>query len=115
MSVMQLGGLLYLLKTMPAAEDMQFMVDKLSTFMFLLINVISGVIAIYSLKYIDEEECSSFRKKYFLSILFWFIAVMNLIVSSDNLEYFFLFLNSPHWLHSSLSVSEKIKNQLITH
>lgn len=91
MSVLQLGGLLYLLKTLPADHSMQFMVDKLSTFMFLLINVISGVIAIYSLKYIDEEDCSSFRKKYFLSILFWFIAVMNLIVSSDNMEYFFLF------------------------
>ena len=67
------------------------MVDKLSTFMFLLINVISSIIAIYSLQYIDDENCSVFRKKYFLSILFWFIAVMNLVVSSDNLEYFFLF------------------------
>ncbi len=91
MSVLQLGGLLYLLQSLPADHSMQFMVDKLSAFMFLLINVISGVIAIYSLKYIDEEDCSSFRKKYFLSILFWFIAVMNLIVSSDNMEYFFLF------------------------
>nr|MBU9937642.1 hypothetical protein [Ferruginibacter sp.] len=63
----------------------------LSAFMFLLINVISGIIAIYSLRYIDEEHCSSFRKKHFLSILFWFIAVMNLVVSSNNLEYFFLF------------------------
>jgi ech hydrogenase subunit A len=70
---------------------MQFMVDKLTVFMFLLINVISGIIAIYSIQYIDGEDCSAFRKKYFLSILFWFIAVMNLIVSSDNMEYFFLF------------------------
>ncbi|MFT3846225.1 MAG: proton-conducting transporter membrane subunit [Lacibacter sp.] len=91
MTVLQLGGLLYLLKIMPAAEAMQFMVDRLSTFMFLLINIISGIIAVYSLRYIEEEECSSFRKKYFLSILFWFIAVMNLVVSSDNMEYFFLF------------------------
>jgi len=59
--------------------------------MFVLINVNSGIICIFSLKYIDEEDCGSFRKKYFLSILFWFIAVMNLIVSSDSLEYFFLF------------------------
>lgn len=91
MSLLQLGGLLYLLNTMPAHHSLQFMVDKLSLFMFLLINVISGIIAIYSLRYIDEEHCSSFRKKYFLSVIFWFIAVMNLVVSSDNLEYFFLF------------------------
>jgi ech hydrogenase subunit A len=91
MSVLQLGGLLYLLKTLPADHSTQFMVDKLSAFMFILINVISGIIAIFSMRYIDEEDCSSFRKKYFLSILFWFIAVMNLIVSSNNMEYFFLF------------------------
>ncbi|MGZ3881085.1 MAG: proton-conducting transporter transmembrane domain-containing protein, partial [Flavisolibacter sp.] len=76
----------------PGVENtVQFYVDKLSLFMFLLINVISSIICIFSLKYIDEEDCSSFRKKYFLSILFWFIAAMNLVVSSDNLEYFFLF------------------------
>lgn len=91
MSLLQLGGLLYLLNTMPVDHSLQFMVDKLSLFMFLLINIISGIIAIYSLRYIDEEHCSTFRKKYFLSTIFWFIAVMNLVVSSDNLEYFFLF------------------------
>jgi ech hydrogenase subunit A len=91
MSILQLGALLYLLTIIPRVDEMQFMVDKLSVFMFLLINVISSIISIYSLQYIDEENCSAFRKKYFLSILFWFIAVMNLIVSSDNMEYFFLF------------------------
>ena len=91
MTVLQLGALSYLITIMPVADGRQFMVDKLSTFMFLLINVISSIIAIYSLQYIDDENCSVFRKKYFLSILFWFIAVMNLVVSSDNLEYFFLF------------------------
>ncbi|HRF17472.1 MAG TPA: proton-conducting transporter membrane subunit [Chitinophagaceae bacterium] len=91
MSLLQLGGLLYLLNNMPVHHSLQFMVDKLSLFMFLLINIISGIIAVYSLRYIDEEHCSLFRKKYFLSTIFWFIAVMNLVVSSDNLEYFFLF------------------------
>src|SRR5450759_382444 len=91
MTILQLGALLYLLTIIPRVDEMQFMVDKLSVFMLLLINVISSLISIYSLQYIDEEDCSAFRKKYFLSILFWFIAVMNLIVSSDNMEYFFLF------------------------
>ena len=67
MTVLQFGGLLYVLKILPADHSLQFMVDKLSAFMFLLINVISGIIAIYSLRYIDEEHCSSFRKKHFLS------------------------------------------------
>jgi ech hydrogenase subunit A len=91
LSILQLGGLLYLLNTMPAHHSFQFMIDKLSAFMFILINIISGIIAVYSLRYIDEEHCSSFRKKYFLSVMFWFIAVMNLVVSADNMEYFFLF------------------------
>lgn len=90
-SLLQLGGLLYLLNNMPAHHSLQFMIDKLSLFMFLLINIISSIIAVYSLRYIDEEHCSLFRKKYFLSTIFWFMAVMNLVVSSDNLEYFFLF------------------------
>ena len=91
MSFLQLGGLLYLLKALPADQSIQLMVDKLSAFMFLLINIISGIIAVYSIRYIEDEDCSNFRKKYFLSIIFWFIAVMNLLMSSDNMEYFFLF------------------------
>lgn len=91
LTLVQLGGLLYLLNYMPHTDAPQLMVDKLSAFMFILINVISGIIAVFSLRYIDEENCSEFRKKYFLSIIFWFIAAMNLVVSSDNLEYFFLF------------------------
>ncbi len=91
LTVLQLGASVYLLTNSGVVHTAQFMVDRLSLFMFLLINVISSIICIFSLKYIDEEDCSEFRKKYFLSILFWFIGVMNLVVSSDNLEYFFLF------------------------
>ena len=91
LTILQLGILLYLIKIIPEDYQVQFTVDRLSAFMFLLINVISGLISIFSLEYIDKEDCSAFRKKYFLSILFWFIAVMNLVVSSDNMEYFFLF------------------------
>jgi len=91
MTLLQAGASIYLLKNPGVENTVQFMVDKLSLFMFLLINVISSIICVFSLKYIDEEDCSEFRKKYFLSILFWFIAAMNLVVASDNLEYFFLF------------------------
>lgn len=88
---LQAGILAYLAMNMPHGEYVQFYVDNLSLFMFILINVVSGVIAIYSLKYIDEEHWSPFRKKYFLSTIFWFIAAMNLLSAADNLEYFYLF------------------------
>ena len=91
LSLLQFGGLLYLLFTLPESGAPALLIDRLSAFMYLLINIISGIIAVYSLRYIAEEDCSSFRKKYFLSIIFWFIAAMNLVVSSDNLEFFFLF------------------------
>ncbi len=91
LSLVQLGGLLYLINNVPHTLAPQLMIDKLSAFMFILINVVSGIIAVFSLRYMEEESCSTFRKKYFLSIIFWFIAAMNLVVSSDNLEYFFLF------------------------
>ena len=92
LAVVQLVVLIYLLTKMPETQAAtQFYVDKLSIFMFILVNVISGVIAIYALKYIDEENCSAFRKKYFLSTIFWFIAAMNLLAAADNLEYFYLF------------------------
>jgi len=91
LTILQLGAVSWLLTMKHAGSELQFTVDKLSVFMFLLINVISGIIAIFSIQYIDSEDCSAFRKKYFLSLLLWFIAVMNLIVSSDNMEYFFLF------------------------
>lgn len=91
MTALQLGSVWYLLQNGGTENTVQFMVDQLSAFMFVLINVVSSIICIFSLRYIEEENCSAFRKKYFLSVLFWFIAVMNLVVSSDNLEYFFLF------------------------
>ncbi len=91
LSLIQLIILLYILRIAPHHEVAQFYIDKLSLMMFLLINIISGVIAVFALRYIDEEECTEQRKKFFLSVIMWFIGVMNMVVSADNLEYFFLF------------------------
>ena len=91
LAILQLLVLGYLTTKMSETQSTQFYVDKLSIFMFILVNVISGVIAVYSLKYIDEEKCSWFRKKYFISMIFWFMAAMNLLAAADNLEYFYLF------------------------
>ncbi|HET9824080.1 MAG TPA: hypothetical protein VFP87_02035, partial [Chitinophagaceae bacterium] len=49
LTVAQFGVLLYLLMSNSVESSFQFTVDKLSCFMFLLINVISGIIAIFSL------------------------------------------------------------------
>ena len=86
-----LGYLIKLLGNHEGGIHAQFYVDRLSLFMFLLINIVSGIIATYSLQYIDEEDCSPYRKKFFMFTMLWFIGVMNLVVSADNLEYFFLF------------------------
>lgn len=91
LALVQAAVLFYLVRQMPVEEAPQFYIDKLSLFMFVLVNVVSGIIAIFSLKYIEEEDCSKFRKRYFMSMIFWFIAAMNLVVSADNLEYFYLF------------------------
>jgi len=91
LAIVQLVVLGYLTTKKTETQSTQFYVDKLSIFMFILVNVISGVIAVYSLQYIDEEKCSVFRKKYFLNTIFWFIAAMNLLAAADNMEYFYLF------------------------
>lgn len=91
MTLLQAGAFVYLLNRAPVESSQQFFIDRLTLFMFVLINVISSIITVFSLQYVEEEACGSFRKKYFLSILFWFIAVMNGVVAADYLEYFFLF------------------------
>ncbi len=65
-------------------------VDRISRVMLLVINIIGGVIIFYSLKYIQSEEFKACKKNLFISILFFFIGVMNLIVTTNNIEIFFL-------------------------
>ena len=56
LTILQVIAFAYLNSALSGEGGKQFMVDKLSVFMFLLINVISSIIAIYSLRYIEEEE-----------------------------------------------------------
>lgn len=90
-SVIQLGALAWLLSHRGHTDGYQLMTDRLSMFMFVLVNMISGIIAIFATRYISAEGCSEFRKRYFLALLYCFTAIMNLLVSSNDLEYFFLF------------------------
>ena len=66
------------------------LVDQISSFMYLVINIVGGIIIIYALKYIESEDFSRFKKNSFIAILFFFLSVMNFIVSTNNLEIFFL-------------------------
>jgi len=66
------------------------LVDRVSSFMLLVINIIGGIIIIYSLKYIDSEDFKQCKKNAFVAVLFFFLAVMNLIVTTNNIEIFFL-------------------------
>lgn len=74
----------------PTLESSDIYVDKLSNFMYLIINIVGGSIIIYALKYIESEEFSRIKKNAFISMLFFFLAVMNFIVSTNNIEIFFL-------------------------
>lgn len=73
------------------SNSAEIVVDKLSSLMFLLINIAGGLIAVYGVGYMRDEECSEQRKSYFLALLVAFLGVMNLVVSCDNLEWFFFF------------------------
>lgn len=66
------------------------LVDKVSSFMLLVVNIIGGIIILYALRYIQSEDFKQCKKNAFISILFFFVAVMNLIVTTNNLEIFFL-------------------------
>ncbi|MEA2091230.1 MAG: proton-conducting transporter membrane subunit [Campylobacterota bacterium] len=74
----------------PTLTSSDIIVDNISSVMFLVINIVGGVIIIYALKYIESEEFTSFKKNGFIAILFFFLAVMNFIVSTNNIEIFFL-------------------------
>lgn len=68
------------------------LVDKLSTVMFLVINVVGGIIVLYGVWYMQYEAMSSLRKRLFSAYLLLFLSVMNTIVIANSLLlFFFLF------------------------
>ncbi|MEA3289306.1 MAG: proton-conducting transporter membrane subunit [Campylobacterota bacterium] len=73
-----------------SSSSYDIVVDKISSVMLLVVNIVGGIIIIYSLKYIQSEEFKDCKKNLFVAILFFFIGVMNLIVTTNNIEIFFL-------------------------
>jgi ech hydrogenase subunit A len=65
-------------------------VDKVSLVMLLVVNIVGGIIILYSLQYIQSEDFKDCKKNLFISILFFFLGVMNLVVTTNNIEIFFL-------------------------
>lgn len=74
----------------PTEKNYDILVDGTYNFMYLVINIVGGAIIIYALSYIESEEFSRLKKNAFIGMLFFFLAVMNFIVSTNNIEIFFL-------------------------
>ncbi len=74
----------------PLHVSSDILVDDISSVMFLVINIVGGVIIVYALKYIESENFTRFKKNSFIAMLFFFLAVMNFIVSTNNIEIFFM-------------------------
>lgn len=74
----------------PESSGFDMLSDKLSSTMYLVINIVGGFIVIYALEYIESEEFSRFKKNSFIALLLFFIGVMNFIVTTNSIEVFFL-------------------------
>ncbi len=74
----------------PTLASNDIFIDEISSVMYLIINIVGGIIIVYALKYIESEEFSRLKKNGFIAMLFFFLSVMNFIVSTNNIEIFFL-------------------------
>lgn len=72
-------------------DGANFIIDKLSLFMMIIINLIGGAINIYAVYYMKYENSKKLKKTAFLIYLWIFLIIMNLAVASNNLLYFFFF------------------------
>ncbi len=90
LALLQLLLYLYVSGTDPQAHPFDIEVGYISRIMLLVINIVGGIIILYALEYIESEEMERMKKNGFIALLFFFLSVMNLIVTTDNLEIFFL-------------------------
>jgi ech hydrogenase subunit A len=89
LAILQLVLFILFLQIDTELSSYDILVDKVSSYMLLVINIIGGIIVLYSLKYIQSEDFKECKKNLFIAILFFFIAVMNLLVTTNNIEIFF--------------------------
>ncbi len=97
-------------------ETPDIIIDKLSAFMLIVINLVGSIVVIYSYKYMEYEKITKFKKLFFISYLWFFIAVMNMVVMSNNLLLFFFFFElttlSSYLLIKFRNDAISIKNSL---
>lgn len=92
LAVIQLALYGYIESIAPVASSTEIVVDSLSKFMFLIINTVGGIIVLYAVKYMEEENAPELKKRLFIGGLLVFLSVMNLIVVANSiLLFFFLF------------------------
>lgn len=89
-AIMQMILYTLVLSYSPTNLSSDIWVDEISSVMYLVINIVGGVIIVYALGYIQSEEFSRLKKNAFIAILFLFLAIMNFIVSTNNIEIFFM-------------------------
>lgn len=76
----------------PSGGSAEVIVDDLSGFMFLIINIVGGIIVLYSVRYMEDEPATPFKKRLFVGSLLLFLSVMNTLVCANSLLlFFFLF------------------------
>ncbi len=74
---------------MPKTEFADFVVDKLSIFMFTLVSFIGGLIVVFALRYIADDTDDEKKRSKFIAILLAFLGIMNFLVQTNNLVIFF--------------------------
>ncbi|GAB6077072.1 proton-conducting transporter transmembrane domain-containing protein [Desulfurobacterium crinifex] len=87
LAIAQLFLLTWVLLILPHSTTPPIYVDRLTSFMYLLVATVGTIICIYATKYMEQENLD--RENRFVAILLWFLGVMNLIASVNNLEWFF--------------------------
>jgi ech hydrogenase subunit A len=87
LALSQIFLLIWVLSVLPHREGAELFVDRLTLFMYWLVATVGSLICLYGTKYMEQEELS--RENRFVSLLLWFLGVMNFAVSVNNLEWFF--------------------------
>lgn len=90
LAVIQLLLYLFAKFLAPAETAPEIVVDSLSKFMFLIINIVGGIIILFSIRYMEDETADPLKKRLFIAGLLLFLAVMNGIVCADSILLFFL-------------------------
>jgi ech hydrogenase subunit A len=87
LAVAQLFLLTWVLLILPHSATPPIYVDRLTSFMYLIVATVGTIICIYATKYMEQENLD--RENRFVAILLWFLGVMNFAVSVNNIEWFF--------------------------